>query len=69
MVENGSPDKGELEEDCYRILRQYCMRKEGRGGQGWDRGLQKERGGQGTVQVRRDSLPATLSEETLIQVA
>ena len=29
-VENGSPDKGDLEEDSYRILRQYFMQKEGR---------------------------------------
>ena len=29
-IENGSPDKGDLEEDIYRILRQYFMQKEGR---------------------------------------
>ena len=29
-IENGSPDKGEVEEDSYRILRQYFMQKEGR---------------------------------------
>ena len=29
-IENGSPDKGDLEEDSYRILRQYIMPKEGR---------------------------------------
>ena len=29
-IENGSPDKGYLEEDSYRILRQYFMQKEGR---------------------------------------
>ena len=29
-IENGSPDKGDLEEDTYRILRQYFMQKEGR---------------------------------------
>ena len=29
-TENGSPDKGDLEEDSYRILRQYFMQKEGR---------------------------------------
>ena len=29
-IENGSPDKGDLEEDSYRILRQYFMQKEGR---------------------------------------
>ena len=28
--ENGAPDKGDLEEDSYRILRQYFMQKEGR---------------------------------------
>ena len=28
--ENGSPDKGDLEEDSYRTLRQYFMQKEGR---------------------------------------
>ena len=28
-IENGSPDKGDLEEDSYRILRQYFMQKEG----------------------------------------
>ena len=28
-IENGSPDKGDLEEDSYRILRQYSMQKEG----------------------------------------
>ena len=29
-IENGSPDKGDLEENGYRILRQYFMQKEGR---------------------------------------
>ena len=29
-IENGSPDKGDLEENSYRILRQYLMQKEGR---------------------------------------
>ena len=29
-IENGAPDKGDLEEDSYRILRQYFMQKEGR---------------------------------------
>ena len=29
-IENGAPDKGDLEEDSYRILRQYLMQKEGR---------------------------------------
>ena len=29
-IENGSPDKGDLEEDSYRILRQYFLQKEGR---------------------------------------
>ena len=29
-IGNGSPDKGDLEEDSYRILRQYFMQKEGR---------------------------------------
>ena len=29
-IENGSPDKGDLEEDSYRILRQYSMQKKGR---------------------------------------
>ena len=29
-IENGSLDKGDLEEDSYRILRQYFMQKEGR---------------------------------------
>ena len=29
-IENGSPDKVDLEEDNYRILRQYFMQKEGR---------------------------------------
>ena len=29
-IENDSPDKGDLEEDSYRILRQYFMQKEGR---------------------------------------
>ena len=29
-IENGSPDRGDLEEDSYRILRQYFMQKEGR---------------------------------------
>ena len=29
-IENGSPDKGDLEEDSYRILRQYFIQKEGR---------------------------------------
>ena len=29
-IENGAPDKGDLEEDSYRILRQYFKQKEGR---------------------------------------
>ena len=29
-IENGAPDKGDLEEDSYRILRQYFMQKEER---------------------------------------
>ena len=29
-IENGSPDKGDLEEDSYRILRQNFMQKDGR---------------------------------------
>ena len=29
-IENGSPDKGDLEEDSYRILREYFMQWEGR---------------------------------------
>ena len=29
-IENVTPDKGELDEDSYRILRQYFMQKEGR---------------------------------------
>ena len=29
-IENGAPDKGDLEEDRYRILRKYFMQKEGR---------------------------------------
>ena len=29
-IENGFPEKGDLEEDSYRILRQYFMQKEGR---------------------------------------
>ena len=29
-IENGASDKGDLEEDSYRILRQYFMQKEGR---------------------------------------
>ena len=29
-IENGAQDKGDLEEDSYRILRQYLMQKEGR---------------------------------------
>ena len=28
-IENGAPDKSDLEEDSYRILRQYFMQKEG----------------------------------------
>ena len=28
-IENGAPGKGDLEEDSYRILRQYSMQKEG----------------------------------------
>ena len=29
-IKNGAADKGDLEEDSYRILRQYLMQKEGR---------------------------------------
>ena len=28
-IENGTPDKDDLEEDSYRILRQYCRKWEG----------------------------------------
>ena len=28
-IENGTPDKGDLEEDSYRILKHYSMQKEG----------------------------------------
>ena len=37
--------------------------------QGWDRCLQKERGGQGPVQIQRNRLAATLSDRTFILVA
>ena len=30
LIENGAPDKGDLEEDSYRILRYYFMQKEGK---------------------------------------
>ena len=30
LIENGAPNKGDLEEDSYRILRQYFMQKKGR---------------------------------------
>ena len=50
-IENGSPDKGDLEEDSYRILRQYFMQKEGRLYLNKDRGLQKKRGRQSPIQV------------------
>ena len=43
-IENGSPDKGNLEEDSYRILRQYFRQKEGRLYlNGRDCGLQEKR--------------------------
>ena len=29
-IEKGAPDKGDLEEDSYRTLRQYFIQKEGR---------------------------------------
>ena len=29
-IENGSTDKGDLEDEIYRILRQYCIQKDGR---------------------------------------
>ena len=29
-IENGTPDKGDLEQDSYLILRQYFMQKQGR---------------------------------------
>ena len=29
-IENEAPDKGDLQEDSYRILRQFFMQKEGR---------------------------------------
>ena len=47
----------------------YAERGEVISEEGWDRGLQNERGGQGTVQVQRNSLAANLSNGTLIQVA
>ena len=37
-IENGSPDKGDLEEDSYLILRQYFILEQGR-----DCGLQEKR--------------------------
>ena len=65
-IENGSPDKGDLEEDSYRNLRQYFMQKEGR------LYLNKD----GIVACkRRDGdkvlykYNATLTDRTLIQVA
>ena len=27
-IENGAPDKGDLEEDIYRVLREYLMQEE-----------------------------------------
>ena len=45
-IENGAPDKGDLEKDSYRILRQYFLQKEGRKvvfEQGPYGGLQEER--------------------------
>ena len=69
-IENGAPDKGDLEEDSYTILRQNYMRKEGRLylNKGWDRCLQKTRGRQDPIQIQRDSVGATLSNRTFIQV-
>ena len=52
-IENGSPDKGDLEEDSYRILRQYFMQKEGKviSEQGRNCGLQEKRRRQSPIQV------------------
>ena len=65
-IENGAPDKGDLEEDSYRNQRQYFMQKEGR------LYLNKD----GTVACkRRDEDKAlykynlTLTDRTLIQIA
>ena len=41
-IENGSSDKGDLEEDSYRILRQFFMQKEGILEQVRDCGLQEK---------------------------
>ena len=46
-IENGAPNKGDLDEDSYRILRQYSMQKEGR----LYRSLQEKRRRQSPVQV------------------
>ena len=46
-IKNSAPDKSNLEEDCYRILRQHFMQKKGRlyciFEQGRDCGLQEKR--------------------------
>ena len=50
-IENGAPDKGDLEEDSYRILRLYAERGNVISEQGQDRGLQDKRRRQIPVQV------------------
>ena len=54
-IENNAPDKGDLEEFNYRVLRQYFMQKEGRWEiifeQGRDCGLQEKRRRQSPIQV------------------
>ena len=52
-IKNGAPDKVDLEEDSYRILRQYFIQKEGRlyPNKDGNRGLQEKKRGQSPLQI------------------
>ena len=70
-IENGIPDKGDLEKDSYRILRQYFMQKEGRLYLNKDGIVACKRREEDKVlyKYNRNSVAATLSDRTIIQVA
>ena len=68
-IENGAPDKGDLEEDSYRILRQYFMQKEGRFYLNKDGIVACKRREEKRTKIQCDSVAATLSDRIFVQVA
>ena len=70
-IENGSLDKGDLEEDSYRILIQYFMQKEGKLYLNKDGIVACKRREEDKVLYKYNAivLQATLSDRTIIQIA